>query len=85
MDARRHLTRRSSRWPWVAGGAFVLMVVAAFIWIQKASPPPAPSAGVIAEGAAAPTVAQPSTTGQSLSLNQFNGKKVVIYFYEGAG
>jgi hypothetical protein len=85
MDGRRHLIGRSSRWLWMASGAFGLVVVAAFIWIQKASPPPSPSSGVIAEGAAAPTIAQPSTSGPSLSLNQFNGKKVVVYFYEGAG
>ncbi|MDQ6712977.1 MAG: hypothetical protein M3Z28_07270 [Candidatus Dormibacteraeota bacterium] len=71
-------------WLWVAGGAFILILAGAFIW-QRTSPASTPSTGVIAEGAAVPALSQPSTTGQALSLAQFSGKKVVVYFYEGAG
>ena len=77
--------RATRRWLWIASGAFVLIVVSAYIWIQRTSPASTTSAGVIAEGAAVPAIAQPSTTGQALSLGQFTGKKVVVYFYEGAG
>jgi hypothetical protein len=77
--------RATSAWLWLTGGAFVLIVVGVFIWIQRTSPASTTSAGVIADGAAVPAIAQPSTTGQTLSLAQFSGKKVVVYFYEGAG
>jgi len=80
------LPRAAFRWILLTGGAaFVLMVVGAFIWIQRTSPASTTSAGVIADGTTVPAIAQPSTTGQTLSLAQFTGKKVVVYFYEGAG
>ena len=69
----------------VAGVVFVLIVIGAFVWIQRMSPASTTPTGVIADGAVVPAVAQPSTTGQALSLGQFAGKKVVVYFYEGAG
>ena len=83
------LVPRSARptlpWLLLGGGAFVLMVVGAFIWIQRTSPASTTSAKVIADGTTVPAIAQPSTTGQALSLAQFTGNKVVVYFYEGAG
>ena len=79
------LPRAAFRWLLLTGAAVLLIVVGAFIWIQRTSPASTTSAGVIADGAAVPAIAQPSTTGQTLSLAQFSGKKVVVYFYEGAG
>ena len=39
----------------------------------------------IATGAEAPSIAQPATSGQTLSLQQLRGSKIVVYFYEEAG
>lgn len=66
----------------VAGGAALAVAVGAFLWIQSSSRP-SPSAG-LAMGALVPSVAQPATSGQMLSLDQFRRSKVVVYFYEGA-
>ena len=79
------LSRPRLPWLLLAGGAFVLMVVGAFVWIQRTSPASTSSAKVIADGTTVPAIAQPSTSGQALSLAQFTGNKVVVYFYEGAG
>jgi len=63
-------------------GAAGLLAVAALIWIVKGSQP---AGSGVATGAEAPSIAQPSTSGQTLSLQQLRGSKVVVYFYEGAG
>ncbi len=60
------------------------LVVAAGFWLRGFSKPEAPSAG-IAIGTTAPSIAKPATTGQSLTLDQLRGSKVVLYFYEAAG
>ncbi len=44
-----------------------------------------PADETILIGAQAPTVALPSTTGGQLSLDQYRGSRVVLYFYEGVG
>jgi hypothetical protein len=45
---------------------------------------PGSSSGVTL-GATAPSGGQPATTGQTLSLTQLRGSKVVVYFYEESG
>jgi hypothetical protein len=39
----------------------------------------------VALGATAPSSGQPATIGQTLSLTQLRGSKVVVYFYEESG
>jgi len=57
-------------------------VLAGLIWILKGSQP---AGSGVATGAEAPSIAQPATSGQTLSLQQLRGSKVVVYFYEGYG
>jgi len=52
------------------------------IWIVKGTQP---AGSGVATGTEAPSIAQPSTSGQTLSLQQLRGSKVVVYFYEGSG
>jgi hypothetical protein len=66
----------------VAGGAALAVAAGAFLWIQSSSRP-SPSTG-LAMGALVPSIAEPATSGQMLSLDQFRGSKIVVYFYEGA-
>lgn len=81
--------RRGRRgFPWglavVAGFAALGLGLA----IAQLTAPRAPQAAVsagLALGAAAPAVTLPATTGGAVSLNQFRGTKVVVYFYEGGG
>jgi len=63
-------------------GVAGLLAVAALIWIIKGTQP---AGSGIATGAEAPSIAQPATSGQTLSLQQLRGSKVVVYFYEGTG
>jgi len=57
-------------------------VLAGLIWILKGTQP---AGSGVATGAEAPSIAQPATSGQTLSLQQLRGSKVVVYFYEGSG
>ena len=57
-------------------------MLAGLIWILKGTQP---AGSGVATGAEAPSIAQPATSGQTLSLQQLRGSKVVVYFYEGAG
>ncbi len=59
-----------------------LIVLAGLVWILKGNQP---AGSGVATGAEAPSIAQPATSGQTLSLQQLRGSKVVVYFYEGAG
>jgi hypothetical protein len=44
------------------------------------------NAAALAEGASAPPVALPATTGETVDLAGFRGKRnVLLYFYEHAG
>jgi len=63
-------------------GVAGLLAVAALIWIIKGTQP---GGSGIATGAEAPSIAQPATSGQTLSLQQLRGSKIVVYFYEEAG
>jgi len=57
-------------------------VLAGLFWILKGTQP---AGSGVATGAEAPSIAQPATGGQMLSLQQLRGSKVVVYFYEGFG
>src|SRR3989442_5147813 len=67
---------------WGLIGAAGLLAIAALIWIVKGTQP---AGSGVATGTEAPSIAQPSTSGQTLSLQELRGSKVVVYFYEGSG
>ncbi|HYS29663.1 MAG TPA: hypothetical protein VEQ12_09190 [Candidatus Limnocylindria bacterium] len=63
-----------------------MLVLAGLVWIIRGTPGSSGSSGSgLATGAEVPSIAQPSTDGQTLSLQQLRGSKVVLYFYEGSG
>ncbi len=57
-------------------------MLAGLIWILKGTQP---AGSGVATGAAVPSIAQPATSGGTLSLQQLQGSKIIVYFYEGAG
>ena len=70
-------------WPYaIAGG--VLVLVAAYVGIQlgHAGGGAGVTGGGLAVGSAVPTDAVQSSSGGSVSLADFRGSKVVVYFYE---
>ncbi len=71
--------------PWLGAGAVVavVIVIAAFVLTNRFGA--SGSASGVALGATAPSSGQPATTGQTLSLTQLRGSKVVVYFYEESG
>ena len=85
---RRSPVRSSSGkwWPYaIAGGVVVL--VAAFVAVTQlghsGSGGAAGSGGGLAIGAPVPTETVPSSDGRTVSLTDFRGSKLVVYFYEG--
>ncbi len=70
---------------WVAGLVGLLLVAGLVFAVVRHPAPGAGSGPGLNVGAAAPTLSLPSTTGSQISLSAYNGKKVVLYFYEGAG
>jgi hypothetical protein len=78
-------TALSRTLPWLGAGAViaVVIVVAAFALSNHLGASSSPSG--VALGATAPSGGQPATTGQTLSLTQLRGSKVVVYFYEESG
>lgn len=86
--ARNHAPapRRTLPWPRLAGAILVLIVVVGtFVWLvgQQSS---SASSTVNLVGKPAPLATTPfaSSQGSAISLSQFRGKKVVLFFYEGA-
>ena len=75
---------RRPAWFIAGGAAIVVVVIAGFLWFSRSQGSTTVS-GVVPVGAVAPSVSQPATSGQTVSLDQFHGSKVVLYFYEGAG
>jgi len=71
--------------PWLGAGAVVAVVilVVAFVLSNRLGSSSSPSG--VGLGAMAPSSGQPATTGQTLSLTQLRGSKVVVYFYEESG
>ena len=75
-----------SWWPYaIAGGVVVL--VAAFVAVTQlghaGSGGAGGTSGGLAVGAQVPADSVPSSSGQQASLADFQGSKVVVYFYEG--
>jgi len=63
-------------------GIAAFLVLAGLVWILKGTQT---TGSGVATGAAVPSIAQPATSGGTLSLQQLQGSKVVVYFYEGSG
>ncbi len=84
----RAARRARPGFPWglaiVAGFAALGLGVAIAQLAAPRAPQAAVSAGLVL-GAPAPAIALPATTGGAVSLDQFRGTKVVVYFYEGGG
>ena len=70
--------------PWLGAGVLIAAVLVA-VFVAFNRPAGSGSSSGIALGATAPSSGQPATTGQTLSLAQFRGSKVVLYFYEESG
>ena len=73
-------------WPYaIAGGVVVL--IAAFIAVTQlghaGSGGPGATGGGLAVGSQVPADSVPSSSGQPASLADFQGSKVVVYFYVG--
>jgi len=71
-------------WPYaIAGGVVVL--VAAFVAVTQLGHPASGGngGGGLAVGSPVPTDSVPSSDGRTVSLSDFRGSKVVVYFYEG--
>ena len=71
-------------WPYaIAGGVVVL--VAAFVAVTQLGHPASEGneGGGLAVGSPVPTDSVPSSDGRTVSLSDFRGSKVVVYFYEG--
>jgi hypothetical protein len=71
--------------PWLGAGVVIAVVilVAAFVMSSRLGSSSSQSGAAL--GATAPSNGQPATTGQTLSLTQLRGSKVVVYFYEESG
>src|SRR2546430_17532147 len=72
-----------SWWPYaIAGGVVVL--VAAFVAVTQLGHPASRGngGGGLAVGSPVPTDSVPSSDGGTVSLSDFRGSKVVVYFYE---
>ncbi len=77
----------SSKW-WtyaIAGGVVVL--VAAFVAVTQLGHSGSGGTGGagLAVGSPVPTDSVPSSDGRTVSLDDFRGSKLVVYFYEGGG
>jgi hypothetical protein len=93
--ARPASTRRPARASGPAGRVWLLVAAVTLVGLGIAavslrdranSDGQGRPAGVLAEGATAPSVALPATTGGPVDLAGFRGKRnVLLYFYEHAG
>jgi len=84
--SKRPPVRRTSGSWWqygIAGGIVVL--VAAFVAVTQLGHPASGGneGGGLAVGSPVPTDSVPSSDGRTVSLSDFRGSKVVVYFYEG--
>ncbi len=77
----------SSHWWPYAIAAGVVVLVAAFVAVTQLGHAGSGGAGAtgggLAVGAQVPADSVPSSSGQPASLADFQGSKVVVYFYEG--
>jgi hypothetical protein len=86
---RSRSSRPAAGWPlWLSLVVVAVLGVGAIVWFtgRPSGEGGQPAGDVGALGAAAPAVRLPSTTGQTVDLASFRGKRnVLLYFYEHAG
>jgi cytochrome oxidase Cu insertion factor (SCO1/SenC/PrrC family) len=74
---------------WLPLAVVVVLGVVAVVWLtgrQDGGSSAQPEGGVRAVGEAAPPVRLPATSGQTVDVASFRGKRnVLLYFYEHAG
>jgi cytochrome oxidase Cu insertion factor (SCO1/SenC/PrrC family) len=84
-------SRPTAGWPlWLSLAAVAVLGVVVVVWLtgrpSSVEGTGQPAGGVRAVGQLAPPVRLPSTTGQTIDLAGFRGKRnVLLYFYEHAG
>ncbi len=73
-----------NRWPYAIAGGIVVLV-AAFVAVTQLGHPASGGneGGGLTVGSPVPTDSVPSSDGRTVSLSDFRGSKVVVYFYEG--
>jgi cytochrome oxidase Cu insertion factor (SCO1/SenC/PrrC family) len=87
--ARKPPGLAGGRVPWLLLIAAVALGVVALVWLTgrpSGQEGRQPAGGVRAVGQPAPTVRLPATTGETVDLTDYRGKRnVLLYFYEHAG
>ena len=79
-------SKSANWWPYAIAGGVVVLVAAFVAVTQLGHPGSGGAAGAgngLAVGSPVPTDSVPSSSGHPVSLADFRGSKVVIYFYEG--
>ena len=87
VAARSHVGRHLPWWiVWGGGVALVVALIMAVTYLLPAAGTVSGTGGGVPLGRPAPgsTISLRSTAGSSVSLSQFRGRKVVVFFYEGA-
>ena len=69
---------------WVAGLVGLVLVAGLVFAVARHPAPGGGSGSGLQVGTAVPTLSLPSTTGSQVSLSAYKGRKVVLFFYEGA-
>lgn len=73
-------------WQAIAVAGVVVAVGAVFVATRTKSSPGGDAAGIKTDGTPAPAVVLPATTGTTIDLATYRGKRdVLLYFYEHAG
>ena len=75
-------------WPYAIAGGVVVLVAGFIAVIQLGHGGSGDAAGAgagLAVGSPVPSDSVPSSSGSTMSLADFKGSKVVVYFYEGGG
>ena len=85
-SAKRRAKKPAISGGWIAG-LFLLAVVGGLTWLVLSSPSGrhAPTASSTPDPTAALDRSLAATTGGMVDLKSYQGSKVVLYFYEGAG
>ncbi len=84
---KRSPVRSTSRgwWPYAIVGGLVVLVAAFVAVTQLGHAGSGNAGGGLAVGSPVPTDSVPASDGRIVSLNDFRGSKLVVYFYEGGG
>ena len=87
--ARRPPALAGGRAPWLLLTAAVAVGVVTLVWLTGRPGGQGggqPAGGTLAVGQPAPPVRLPATTGKTIDVNDFRGKRnVLLYFYEHTG